>query len=145
MKQGEIWKRDFAGKIAPATDLSGAKNGCAPAGTSAANASSTATTRRATLEQVLSPRRNAASSRPTSQRSVGRTRLPLLRPDFPGRGLVMPGLRKSHMTNPSTPAGSQLHVIHQSSHPIYPSLTPRTPTTTTSLYVRGTTATSQLP
>ena len=143
MKQGEIRKRDFAGKCSRDRPKWGEEWMCARwniRGECFVNCNN----KTSHVEASAVPQAKRDEFKTYIQRSVGRTRLPLLRPDFPGRGLVMPGLQKSHSTNPPTPTGLQLHVIHQSSHPIYPSLTPRIPTMTTSLSVGGMTATSQL-
>ena len=130
---------------APATAPSGGKNGCAPAGTSVANASLTATTSQATWEQTKFPNQSAKSSKHTSQKFDGKTCLTLLRPDFPGRGLATPGPKKNHPTYPPTPAGRQHHVAPRSYQPMYPKVMPHPPTMTTSSSIGGTTATSQLP
>jgi hypothetical protein len=103
MKEGKIWRPDFAGKCTwdcPKRDET--TSTCACWHICVPNASSTATTRLVTWGCAPFPKQSTMNSWPTLKKFAGRTP-PRLRPDFPGRDAAMPVPKKSHPTNPPTP------------------------------------------
>ncbi len=104
MKDGENWKKHFAGKcskVRPKWDDTTFMCACWHI---RGKCFVTATTKQVTLERPPSPKQRRTIFRPTSPKFTGRiTSSPRL--DFPGRGLAMPGSKKSLPTNSHTPNG----------------------------------------